>query len=159
MHYRTLFLVATSAVVLSAPLAFAGSDHEYPVRPIPFTAVDVADGFWTPRLLTSRQTTIPYCFKKCEETGRIDNFARAGGLMKAIAASHVIVGVGLLIPRLRFASGLLQLPMSLGITAFHATMLPAGLVVALVMLVLNALVLADRSRWQSLLAPASRQAG
>jgi arylsulfatase A-like enzyme len=30
MHYRALLLVATSAVVLSAPLAFAGSDHECP---------------------------------------------------------------------------------------------------------------------------------
>lgn len=31
---------------------------------------------------TNRTVTIPYDFKKCEETGRIDNFAKAGGLME-----------------------------------------------------------------------------
>ena len=68
------------AAVLFASVVFAQSAHEYRVRPIPFTAVNVADGFWTPRLITSRETTIPYCFKMCEETSRIANFARAGGL-------------------------------------------------------------------------------
>lgn len=54
---------------------------DYPIRPVPFTAVRVTDGFWAPRLETNRQVTIPYDFAKCEETGRIDNFAKAGGLM------------------------------------------------------------------------------
>ncbi|MBA7678898.1 Non-reducing end beta-L-arabinofuranosidase [subsurface metagenome] len=31
---------------------------------------------------TNRKVTVPYDFKKCEETGRIDNFAKAGGLME-----------------------------------------------------------------------------
>ena len=31
---------------------------------------------------TNRQVTIPYDFEKCEETGRIDNFAKAAGLME-----------------------------------------------------------------------------
>jgi DUF1680 family protein len=48
---------------------------------VPFTEVTFADAFWTPRLQTNRQVTIHYDFKKCEETGRIDNFAKAGGLM------------------------------------------------------------------------------
>ncbi len=30
---------------------------------------------------TNRVTTVWYDFKKCEETGRIDNFAKAGKLM------------------------------------------------------------------------------
>lgn len=71
---------------------------------------------------------------------------RAGGLMAAIAASHVVIGVMLLVPRLRFAGGLLQLPMSIGILAFHVTMLPAGLPPAIVMIALNAVVIADRDR-------------
>ena len=29
---------------------------------------------------TNRRVTLPYDFKKCEETGRIANFAKAGGL-------------------------------------------------------------------------------
>ena len=31
---------------------------------------------------TNRKVTVRYDFQKCEETGRIDNFAKAGGLMK-----------------------------------------------------------------------------
>ena len=52
----------------------------------------------------------------------------------------------LLVPRLRFAGGLLQLPMSIGILAFHVTMLPAGLPPAIVMFALNAVLVADRER-------------
>jgi DUF1680 family protein len=54
---------------------------DYPIRPVPFTAVRIDDSFWSPRLETNRTTTIWYDLKKCEETGRIDNFAKAGKLM------------------------------------------------------------------------------
>ena len=49
---------------------------------VPFTDVAFADEFWAPRIETNRKVTIPYAFKKCEETGRISNFAKAGGLME-----------------------------------------------------------------------------
>jgi len=49
---------------------------------VPFTDVTVADEFWAPRMETNRKVTIPYDFEKCEQTGRIDNFAKAGGLME-----------------------------------------------------------------------------
>ena len=62
--------------------AAAAAQSDYPFHPVPFTAVHVQDGFWTPRIETNRQTTVWYDFKKCEETGRIDNFAKAAGLMK-----------------------------------------------------------------------------
>jgi len=55
--------------------------NDYPLTPLPFTAVSVEDAFWSPRMETNRKTTLPTDFKKCEETGRIDNFAKAGGLM------------------------------------------------------------------------------
>jgi DUF1680 family protein len=55
--------------------------HDYPIRPVPFTDVRVDDSFWSPRMETNRLTTIWYDFKKCEETGRIDNFAKAGKMM------------------------------------------------------------------------------
>jgi len=54
--------------------------RDYPVRPVPFTEVRVTDAFWAPRMETNRKVSIPYAFKKCEETGRIDNFAVAGRL-------------------------------------------------------------------------------
>jgi len=57
-------------------------NSDYPIKPVPFTAVKVMDGFWAPRIETNRAVTIPAIFKKCEETGRIDNFAIAGGLLK-----------------------------------------------------------------------------
>ncbi|MGI9547823.1 MAG: beta-L-arabinofuranosidase domain-containing protein, partial [Flavobacteriaceae bacterium] len=53
---------------------------DYPIQPVPFTSVQIQDDFWTPRLETNRQVTLPYNFKKCEETGRLRNFAIAGGL-------------------------------------------------------------------------------
>lgn len=54
---------------------------DYPITPIAFTAVQVTDHFWLPRMEINYRTTIPFAFKKCEETGRIDNFAKAGKLM------------------------------------------------------------------------------
>jgi len=49
---------------------------------VSFTEVTIADDFWAPRLETNRKVTVAYDFKKCEQTGRIDNFAKAGGLME-----------------------------------------------------------------------------
>ena len=57
-----------------------GSRGDYPIQPVPFTAVTVADEFWSPRLETNRTVTVRYDFQKCERTGRVANFARAGGL-------------------------------------------------------------------------------
>ena len=58
-----------------------GSGKGLPLHSVPFTAVHVQSDFWTPRMETNRKTTVWYDFKRCEETGRIDNFAKAGGLM------------------------------------------------------------------------------
>lgn len=74
-----LFLFLVPAHCLAAPAPPPPKD--YPIRAIPFTEVRVTDGFWSPRLETNRVITLPYAFKKCEETGRIDNFAKAGKLM------------------------------------------------------------------------------
>jgi len=55
---------------------------DYPITPLAFTEVTFDDRFWLPRLTTNRKVTIPYDFRKCEQTGRIDNFAKAAGLME-----------------------------------------------------------------------------
>ncbi|MHC4941420.1 MAG: glycoside hydrolase family 127 protein [Planctomycetota bacterium] len=55
---------------------------DYPIKPVPFTEVTIRDAFWHPRMASNRKVTIPYDFKKCEETGRIDNFAKAAGWME-----------------------------------------------------------------------------
>lgn len=54
--------------------------HDYPHRPVPFTAVELTDTFWRPRIEINRDVTIPYAFSKSEETHRIENFKVAGGL-------------------------------------------------------------------------------
>ncbi len=62
----------------------AGADHprqDYPITPVSFTSVVFTDDFWLPRLTTNRSVTLPANFAKSEETGRINNFAKAGGLM------------------------------------------------------------------------------
>ena len=61
----------------------------YPVQPVPFTEVKVVDDFWSPRFQTHRKVTIPYVFQKCEEEGRVRNFARAGGLQEGEFEGHM----------------------------------------------------------------------
>jgi DUF1680 family protein len=55
---------------------------DYPIQPVPFTQVHFTDHFWAPRIEVNRTVTIPFAFKQCEITGRLDNFAIAGGLKK-----------------------------------------------------------------------------
>ncbi|WP_345244214.1 glycoside hydrolase family 127 protein [Nibrella saemangeumensis] len=71
--------VTTIFLISSCVRAFS---QDYPIMPVPFTKVKIQQGFWHPRLETNRTVTLPFDFKKCEETGRIDNFAVAGGLKK-----------------------------------------------------------------------------
>jgi len=46
--------------------------------------ITVTDAFWSPKIGLNRTITIPYVFSQCEETGRIDNFAIAGGLKEGV---------------------------------------------------------------------------
>ncbi len=66
----TLLLVGLS---MTAP----AQQQDYPIRPVPFTAVKLADHFWTPRIETNRTVTIPASFARCDSTGRIKNFVMA----------------------------------------------------------------------------------
>jgi DUF1680 family protein len=74
--------IILSAIMLLFAVCAKKPPKDYPIAPIPFTDVQIKDNFWQPRMETNRTVTIPYDFKKCEETGRIDNFAKAGGLME-----------------------------------------------------------------------------
>jgi len=73
---KIIFMV----VLLMATIAETSERRDYPIRPIVFTQVRISDNFWQPRMENNRKVTIPYIFRKCEETGRIDNFAVAGRL-------------------------------------------------------------------------------
>src|SRR4030067_2500985 len=76
------WIYAVAAMSLFVLLAGCQVPKPESLAAVPFTEVSFADEFWTPRLETNRKVTLPYDFKKCEETGRIDNFAKAGGLME-----------------------------------------------------------------------------
>ena len=60
----------------------SNSIRDYTITPVSFTSVSIDDRFWHPRIETAVKVTVPYDFEKCEETGRIHNFAKAGGLME-----------------------------------------------------------------------------
>ena len=73
MTMMLLALVPMMAAASEAPRS------DYPIKQVPFTDVRPSDCFWTPRIETNRAVTIPHAFKKCEQTGRISNFAVAAG--------------------------------------------------------------------------------
>lgn len=77
-QFRVLLFVAFVVAISTLQIAFGDGSG---IEPVPFTDVKKVEGFWAPRLETNRKVTVPYAFTKCEDTGRISNFAKAGGLM------------------------------------------------------------------------------
>jgi DUF1680 family protein len=70
-------------VIAARPLGLrAKVDHDYPIQPVPFTAVHLNDVFWAPRIETNRRVTIPFAFEQCELSGRVDNFERAAKALR-----------------------------------------------------------------------------
>lgn len=74
--------VAFLAMLLAGLGCSQSGPKDYPLRPVPFTDVKMTDQFWRPRMETNRTVTIRHAFQKCEETGRLENFAIAGGMAK-----------------------------------------------------------------------------
>ncbi|MDG2206780.1 MAG: glycoside hydrolase family 127 protein, partial [Pirellulales bacterium] len=75
------FLFVIWIAIVAAPRTGVGQQKkgDYPITPVPPTSVQVDHGLWKKRIETNRKVTIPYDFQKCEETGRIANFAIAAG--------------------------------------------------------------------------------
>jgi hypothetical protein len=55
---------------------------DYPVQPVPFTAVRVTGGFWRARQEINRTVTVPFALQQCEDTGRMKNFDLAADTMR-----------------------------------------------------------------------------
>lgn len=70
------------SIVVSLLIGCNPKTKNYPIQPVPFTAVKVNDNFWAPRIKKNHEVTIPIAFKQCEITGRIKNFKIAGKLEK-----------------------------------------------------------------------------
>ncbi len=60
---------------------YTGDQKDYPYHPVSFTQVKFSDTFWAPRIRTNQEVTIPIALGHCYNTGRVDNFKKAGGLM------------------------------------------------------------------------------
>ena len=80
MKTKNFILILVFCTILAVNCSKQSND--YPIRPVQFIDVQIEDEFWLPRLKINREVTIPYALKMCEETGRIDNFAIAGGLIE-----------------------------------------------------------------------------
>jgi DUF1680 family protein len=79
---RCLPAAAAVAALLGSPAFAAGSPlHDYPIQPVPFTAVQFSDVFWAPRIETNRLVTIPCAFGQCRTSGRMNNFERAAAVL------------------------------------------------------------------------------
>jgi hypothetical protein len=78
-------VVPAGALRAEAQQAAAKAPRDYPVQPVPFTAVHFTDAFWLPRIEVNRTVTIPFAFKKCEETKRVDHFVRAAAVLRGEA--------------------------------------------------------------------------
>ena len=75
-------LIFTLLVLLSACSSKHDNLDNLSMKAVPFTQVKINDTFWTPRMETNRKVTIWHDIQKCEETGRIANFAKAGKLIE-----------------------------------------------------------------------------
>ncbi|MEY4387378.1 MAG: hypothetical protein RLY20_2661 [Verrucomicrobiota bacterium] len=80
MKRALLLLLAVSSV------AFAASD--YPVQPVPFTAVHFTSGLLHDRQATNSSVTLPFALGQCETSGRLKNFDLAAEVMRRRAAGE-----------------------------------------------------------------------
>jgi DUF1680 family protein len=69
-----------AAICAACSLSFA--ERDYPIKPVPFTAVHLNDVFWAPRIETNRTVSIPSAFEQCELTGRVNLFERAATVLR-----------------------------------------------------------------------------
>lgn len=77
------FLAFMSMLLLPASANAQTDKSGYPISPVSFTQVKVAENsFWGQRLQASRNVTIPLALSKCEETNRYANFSNAAIHMK-----------------------------------------------------------------------------
>lgn len=72
------------AVVLTLSPNFIQNSvaQDYKLSSVSLKNISITDKFWAPRIEISRTVTIPLALQSCEERGYMNNFARAGGLIK-----------------------------------------------------------------------------
>jgi DUF1680 family protein len=68
--------------LLGCQSSLALSASDYPVEPVPFTAVRITDGFWKVRQEVNRTVTLPFGLQQCVDSGRVHNFDLAAEVMR-----------------------------------------------------------------------------
>jgi DUF1680 family protein len=83
---RTCLVLSLALVALTvAARPAARQNRDYPIQPVPFTAVRLTDTFWAPRIEVNRTASIPAAFAQCELTGRVKLFERAATSLRGEA--------------------------------------------------------------------------
>ena len=81
LRYQWVLLLMLSAIsAWECTRSRQEEKMDYPISPVDFTEVKLQDGFWKDWVQTVHESTIPFAFQKCGETGRINNFIFAGGI-------------------------------------------------------------------------------
>lgn len=76
------YILSACVICLCVRVAMSEEPNHRQLSAVPFTSVKFHDVFWTPRLETNREKSLPHNFQWCEQTGRIANFAIAGKLVE-----------------------------------------------------------------------------
>lgn len=82
---------ALCALLLLVGCSVEGEKSEgevYPIRKVAGGSVHLTDGFWSERLQTNREVTLPHVLDELEHTGRIGNLRRAAADTGAYATSY-----------------------------------------------------------------------
>lgn len=77
--FRLAFMAWSLAMLPLLGLAH-DSPLQQPLTAVPFSAVNIEDAFWSPRIKVNREVTLEANLHQCEITHRIRNFAVAAGL-------------------------------------------------------------------------------
>lgn len=71
-----------------ALLALTAAASDYPVQPIPFTAVQLTGGLLHQRQATNQLVTLPFALAQCESSKRVQNFDLAAETLRRRAAGE-----------------------------------------------------------------------
>src|ERR1035437_6821023 len=72
-----IFAILTLLIVSFGICLAQSNTKNQSISGVAFNKVSLNDQFWLPKIEINRTVTIPASFKKCEETGRVENFVLA----------------------------------------------------------------------------------
>jgi len=86
-RFLGIFTAVVTGTALCLLTGAAPTQKTQGIQAVPFTSVKVTDDFWTPRMEINRRVTIPYLYKKFDESGRMNTKTIEATLFE-LARSH-----------------------------------------------------------------------